>query len=98
MSRWDWDEDDFECDHEDPPLYESWRIAAMTDAELIAEANRQCRIHDSAIDRCVEMGSPIIENAAGRLNICDVECDRRGIRWLDVSDEETPLSEESSHG
>jgi hypothetical protein len=76
------DFDDGFDDYEDPPLYRAGRIAAMTDTQLVAEARRQCRIHDSAIDRCEPMGSLCIENAAGRLNICEAECKRRGIEWL----------------
>lgn len=73
--------DDYD-DYEDPPLYAVGRISGMTNDELIQEARRQCSIHDSAVDRCVEMGSPIIENAAARLNICSAECKRREIEWL----------------
>lgn len=82
------DEDDRDYDdgydfyEDDPPLYRDGRIAGMSNEELIQEARRQCSIHDSAVDRCVEMGSPIIENAAARLNICSAECKRREIEWL----------------
>jgi hypothetical protein len=72
-------DDDFD---DDPPLYAAGRISGMTNEELIREARRQCSIHDSAVDRCVAMGSPVIENAAARLNICTTECERRGIEWL----------------
>lgn len=87
----DWDNSYYDDDdYEDPPLYAPGRIAAMSNDELIAEARRQCTIHDSAIDRCVEMGSPIIENAAARLNICSAECKRREIDWLWPDDYEGP--------
>jgi hypothetical protein len=86
------DDDDYWDDHvddeyDDPPLYAPGRIAAMTDAELTAEANRQCLIHDMAVDRCEEINSPTIETAAGRLDICSAECKRRGIEWLVVEDD-----------
>ncbi len=54
----------------------------MTNEQLIKEARLQCSIHDSAVDRCVAMGSPVIEKAAARLDICSAECKRRGIEWL----------------
>jgi hypothetical protein len=73
------DEDEYD---DDPPLYTEGRISGMTNDELIREARRQCSIHDSAIDRCVEMGSWVIENAAARLDICSAECKRREIEWL----------------
>ncbi len=68
--------------YDDPPLYVPGRIAAMTNAELIAEARRQCNTHDGAVDRCEEINSPTIETAAARLDICSAECERRGIEWL----------------
>ena len=74
--------DDYD-NYEDPPLYAEGHIKGMTNKELIREARRQCAIHDSAIDRCVEMGSPIIEYAAARLSVCSAECKRRGIEWLE---------------
>lgn len=77
-----YDDDLYDDFDDDPPLYAIGRIHGMTDDELIQEARRQCSIHDSAVDRCVEMGSPIIENAAARLNICSAECKRREIEWL----------------
>ena len=85
--EYDDDYDFYDDPYEDPPLYPEGRISAMTNDELIQEARRQCSIHDSAIDRCVEMGSPIIENAAARLDICSAECERRGIEWLWPDDE-----------
>lgn len=88
MSRYDdWDDDREEDEYDDPPLYAPGRIEAMTDEELIREANRQCLIHDRAVDRCEAINSPTIETAAGRLDICSAECKRRGIEWLDMSDE-----------
>lgn len=78
----DTDYDDYDDYDDDPPLYAVGRISGMTNDELIQEARRQCSIHDRAVDRCVEMGSPIIENAAARLNICSAECKRREIEWL----------------
>lgn len=90
VNGWEEDDDydrDTDYDDYDPPLYAQGRIQGMTDDELIREARRQCSIHDSAVDRCVEMGSPIIENAAARLNICSSECKRRGIEWLWPDDE-----------
>lgn len=76
-------------DYEEPSLYAPGRIEAMTDAQLITEANHQCLKHDEAVDRCEEINSPTIETAAARLNICSAECKRRGIEWLDLGDDDS---------
>lgn len=83
------EDDDYDFyDDDDRPLYPEGVIVGMSNEELIKEANRQCSIHDSAVDRCEQINSPTIETAAGRLNICSAECERRGIEWLSIDDSE----------
>lgn len=77
----DWD-DGGEDYYDDPPRYPEGRIAGMTDLELINECRRQCRIHDNGVDS-LPMGHTTIEDAAARLDICEAECKRRGLEWLE---------------
>lgn len=71
---WDYGLDDYE----EPPLYENGQLEAMTPEQLIAERDRQCRIHDCAVDRCEEINSPTIETAAARHRLVERELERRG--------------------
>jgi hypothetical protein len=75
--------------YNEPPLYAEGRIAEMTPEQLIAERDRQNRIHDSAVDRCEEINSPTIETAAARSRLVEAELKRRGFSpWADIP---TPL-------
>jgi hypothetical protein len=76
--RCDWDPH-LEDDYEDPPLYADGYIAALTPEQLIAERDRQNRIHDAAVDRCEEINSPTIESAQMRGDIVRRELERRGL-------------------
>lgn len=96
VSAWDCDgcPDDswlYEDHHyEEPPLYPDGHLTALSPEKLIAERDRQNRIHDAAVDRCEEINSPTIETAAARSRLVEDELKRRGLSpWADVP---TPLS------
>lgn len=72
----DWFDDD---NYEEPPLYPAGKILSMTPEQLIAERDRQNRIHDMAVDRCEEINSPTIETAQARANVVQRELERRGL-------------------
>lgn len=74
-SDWGYGDDDYE----EPPLYKAGELEAMTPDQLIAERNRQNRIHDLAVDRCEEINSPTIETAAARANLVIRELRARGL-------------------
>jgi hypothetical protein len=79
-----WDDDDY---YEEPPLYAAGRLEGMTPEQLIAERDRQNRVHDNAVDRCEEINSPTIETAAARARMVHRELERRGFSpWA-----ETPI-------
>jgi hypothetical protein len=59
----------YEDDYEEPPLYADGKLTGMTPEQLIAERDRQNRIHDMAVDRCEEINSPTIETAAARARV-----------------------------
>ncbi len=63
----------------EPPLYPAGRLAGMTPEQLIAERDRQNRIHDMAVDRCEEINSPTIEDAAARSRMVERELKSRGL-------------------
>lgn len=52
----------------------------MTAEQLNKEWNLQCRRHDSAVDRCEEINSPTIEDAAAKMYAIEAELKRRGCR------------------
>jgi hypothetical protein len=66
-------------DYEEPPLYRASQLADMTPEQLIAERDRQNRIHDMAVDRCEEINSPTIETAAARARLTQNELKARGL-------------------
>jgi len=63
---------------EEPPLYKPGALAAMSPEALVKERDRQHGIHDSAVDRCEEINSPTIEDAAARARMVQAELTRRG--------------------
>lgn len=69
----------YEDDYEEPPLYPAGRLAGMTPEQLIAERDRQNRIHDMAVDRCEEINSLTIETAAARARVVHRELESRGL-------------------
>lgn len=73
----DWD-DDLDGAYEDVPLYKPDTLAAMDEAGLQREWERQCNIHDSGVDR-LPMGHPTIEDAAGRMRLIEAEQTQRGL-------------------
>ena len=80
--------DDYD-NYDDPPLYKPGYLADLDVAGLQREWERQCRIHDSGVDR-LPMGHPTIENAAMRLRLVEAEQKRRGVEvgpdWTDADD------------
>lgn len=62
----------------EPPLYPASHLSQLTPEKLIAERDRQHRIHDCAVDRCEEINSPTIETAAARSRMVEAELKRRG--------------------
>jgi hypothetical protein len=75
---------DYDGEYEDPPLYRGGELSAMDPEKLIAERDRQNRIHDKAVDRCEEINSPTIETAAARSRMVAAELERRGLNpWAD---------------
>jgi hypothetical protein len=62
----------------EPPLYPTGKLAAMSPEQLIAERDRQHRVHDCAVDRCEEINSPTIETAAARSRAVERELESRG--------------------
>lgn len=52
-------------------------FAAMSEAQIQREWERQCNTHDSGVDR-LPMGHPTIENAAARMKKIEREQRRRG--------------------
>lgn len=86
----------YEDDYEEPPLYRSGQLEDMTPEALVAERDRQNRIHDAAVDRCEEINSPTIETAAARSRMVERELKRRGLNpWADTP---TPLPSEHLGG
>lgn len=73
----DWDIDDCDGAYEDVPLYRQGTLAAMDEAGLQREWERQCNIHDHGVDN-LPMGHQRIEDAAGRLRLVEAEQSRRG--------------------
>jgi hypothetical protein len=57
------------------------RYTTMTPEQLGKEWDRECRRHDSAVDRCEELNSPTIESAQGRLDWIEGEFKRRGLNY-----------------
>lgn len=83
----DW-EDIVDGSYEDPPLYADGQLAAMDEAALQREWERQCNIHDHGVDN-LPMNHPTIENAAARMNWIESEQKRRKLKagpsdaWLE---------------
>ncbi|HMO74541.1 MAG TPA: hypothetical protein PKD99_02435 [Sphingopyxis sp.] len=80
----------FDFDDQDYERREEERIAAIKQSyldmppdKLGAEWNRHCRRHDSAVDRCEEINSPTIEDAAAWMRFIEREFERRGLSYHD---------------
>jgi hypothetical protein len=61
------------------------RLQAMTPEQLGKEWSRHCRRHDSAVDRCEQINSPTIEDAAGWMRFIENELESRGLRYFDYT-------------
>src|SRR6478752_1060994 len=61
------------------------RLQAMSPEDLGKEWERQCRRHDSAVDRCEQLNSPTIEDSQGKMNWIEAEFERRGLKHWDYT-------------
>ena len=60
------------------------QLQSMTPEQLLKERDRQNNRHDSAVDRCEELNSSTIEDAAWKSDACEAELKRRGYNpWSD---------------
>ncbi len=69
------------------------RWTAMSPEELGKEWERECRRHDSAVDRCEALNSPTIEEAQGNMNWIEAEFEQRGLCYHSYV-----MQEEHKHG
>lgn len=78
-----WEDDE----REEEARIESQRQAyrEMTPQDLGKAWCRQCRRHDSAVDRCEEINSPTIEDAAAWMRFIEREFERRGLDYFDYT-------------
>lgn len=91
MGRRDWAADEYGVDYDDGSEEAYYReleekrqtLRAMSPEDLAKEWQRQCRRHDSAVDRCEEINSPTIEDAQGWMNFIQREFESRGLRYHD---------------
>ena len=60
-------------------------LRSLTPEELGKEWLRECRSHDSAVDRCEQINSPTIESAAGWMRFIEREFESRGLQYFEYT-------------
>jgi hypothetical protein len=90
----DWDDydyaDNIDDEADEERRYSEWlaKLEAMTPEDLAKEWVHHCNRHDSAIDRCEEINSPTIEDAASRMETIERIFKDRGLKYLDYTQAE----------
>jgi len=79
----DYDDRDYEAEEEKRIDAAKARLRAMTPEQLGKEYQRECRRHDSAVDRCEQLNSPTIEDAQGWMNFIEGIFKERGLNYFD---------------